>query len=135
MSRGPLEGSFLQDMIGKANIDTFTEQAKLDTPPRSADALTGLEDQEEDDLSRFFFTAMKKYEEDQRTNQRMNRQLNRHLDRLTFLKPSQNNHDMSDVDMESVESKTYNSIHQKAEYDPNDLWMSEPRRPQVAATG
>ena len=37
--------------------------------------------------------------------------------------------------MESVDFKTYNQIHQRAEYDPDDLWMAEPRRPQVSATG
>ena len=44
-------------------------------------------------------------------------------------------YDKPDVDMESVESNTYDQIHQGAEYDPDDLWMDEPRRSQVAATG
>ena len=42
---------------------------------------------------------------------------------------------MPDVDMESVESNTYDQIQQEAEYDPDDLWMAKPRRPQVSATG
>uniref|UniRef100_A0AAV1VC59 Retrotransposon gag domain-containing protein n=1 Tax=Peronospora matthiolae TaxID=2874970 RepID=A0AAV1VC59_9STRA len=41
---------------------------------------------------------------------------------------------MPDMDMESVKSNTYKQIHQRAEYDPDDLWMAEPRRTQVAAT-
>uniref|UniRef100_A0AAV1V3L9 Uncharacterized protein n=1 Tax=Peronospora matthiolae TaxID=2874970 RepID=A0AAV1V3L9_9STRA len=42
---------------------------------------------------------------------------------------------MPNVEMESVGSDIYQHIHEAAEYDPDDLWMSEPRRPQVAATG
>ena len=42
---------------------------------------------------------------------------------------------MKDVDMESVKSNTHNKIHQRAEYDPGDLWMDEYRRSQVDATG
>ena len=34
-----------------------------------------------------------------------------------------------------MESNTYDQIRKRAEYDPDDLWMAEPRRPQVAATG
>ena len=44
-------------------------------------------------------------------------------------------YDKPDVDMESVESNTYDQIHQEAKYDPDGLWMAEPRRPQFAATG
>uniref|UniRef100_A0AAV1TZZ4 CCHC-type domain-containing protein n=1 Tax=Peronospora matthiolae TaxID=2874970 RepID=A0AAV1TZZ4_9STRA len=78
---------------------------------------------------------MKKYEADQRTAQRMNRQPNRHPDHRTFLQPSHESHNMPDVEMESVDSDTYQQIHHGAEYDPDDLWMPEPRRPHVAATG
>uniref|UniRef100_A0AAV1V9C0 Retrotransposon gag domain-containing protein n=1 Tax=Peronospora matthiolae TaxID=2874970 RepID=A0AAV1V9C0_9STRA len=78
---------------------------------------------------------MKKYEVDQRTAQRMNRQPNRYPDRRTLLQPSHESLDMPDVEMESVGSDIYQHIHEAAEYDPDDLWMPEPRRPQVAATG
>ena len=78
---------------------------------------------------------MKKYEADQRTDQRMNRQPNHHPDRLTLLQPSRGNHDIPDVDMESEGTYTYQPLQQKAEYDQDDLWMAEPRRPQVATTG
>uniref|UniRef100_A0AAV1UQP4 Uncharacterized protein n=1 Tax=Peronospora matthiolae TaxID=2874970 RepID=A0AAV1UQP4_9STRA len=104
-------------------------------PRRSAGTRTGLDDQEEGDLSRYFNSAIKRYEADQRTAQRMNRQPNRHPDRRTFFQPSHESHDMPDVEMESVESDTYQQIQHGAEYDPDDLWMPEPRRPHVAATG
>uniref|UniRef100_A0AAV1VKB8 Retrotransposon gag domain-containing protein n=1 Tax=Peronospora matthiolae TaxID=2874970 RepID=A0AAV1VKB8_9STRA len=104
-------------------------------PQRSASTRTGLEDQEEGDLSRYFNSAMKKYEVDQRTAQRMNRQPNRYPDRRTLLQPSHKSLDMPDVEMESVGSDIYQHIHEAAEYDPDDLWMPEPRRPHVAATG
>ena len=42
---------------------------------------------------------------------------------------------MSDVDMVSVESNTHDHIYRRTEYDPDDLWMAEPTRPQVASTG
>ena len=54
----------------------------------------------------------------------MSRQLIYHPDRRTFLQPSRGNQDMPDVDMESVGSDTYQQIHQKAEYDPEDQWMA-----------
>ena len=65
----------------------------------------------------------------------MNQQPSCYPDRRTFPQPSQKIYNKPDVDMESVESNTYDQIHQEAEYDPDDLWMFEPRRPQVAATG
>ena len=65
----------------------------------------------------------------------MKRQPSRDPDRRTFIQPSQEIYDKPDVDMESVESNTYDQIQQRAEYDPDDLWMAEPRRPQIAAIG
>uniref|UniRef100_A0AAV1TG59 Uncharacterized protein n=1 Tax=Peronospora matthiolae TaxID=2874970 RepID=A0AAV1TG59_9STRA len=121
MSLGPSGGTFLKDKIGQANTDAFKGQARSDMPRRSAGTRTGLDDQEEGDLSRYFNSAMKEYEADQRTAQRMNRQPNRHPDRRTFLQPSHESHDMPDVEMESVESDTYQQIHHGAEYDPDDL--------------
>uniref|UniRef100_A0AAV1VHY5 Retrotransposon gag domain-containing protein n=1 Tax=Peronospora matthiolae TaxID=2874970 RepID=A0AAV1VHY5_9STRA len=135
MSLGPSGGRFLKDKIGQAKIDAYKGQAKSSMPQRSASTRTGLEDQEEGDLSRYFNSAMKKYEADQRTAQRMNRQPNRYPDRRTLLKPSHESLDMPDVEMESVGSDTYQQIHHGTEYDPDDLWMPEPRRPHVAATG
>ena len=135
MSLGPSGGMFLKDKIGQAKIDAFKGQTKSDVLQRSAGTRTRLDDQEEGDLSRYFNSAMKKYEADQRTAQRMNRQPSRHPDRRTFLQPSHESQDMPDVEMESVESDTYQQIHHGAEYDPDDLWMPEPRRPHVAATG
>ena len=135
MSLGPSGGVFLKDRIGQAKIDTFKEQAKIDSQLRSAGTLTGLDDQEEGDLSRYFNMAMKKHEAEQRATQRMSRQPSRDPDRRTFPQPSEKIYDKPDVDMESVESNTYDQIHQGAEYDPDDLWMAEPRRLQVAATG
>ena len=135
MSLGPSGGMFLKDKIGQAKIDAFKGQTKSDMLQRSAGTRTRLDDQEEGDLSRYFNSAIKKYEADQRTAQRMNRQPSRHPDRRTFLQPSHESQDMPDVEMESVESDTYQQIHHGAEYDPDDLWMPEPRRPHVAATG
>ncbi|CAI5731159.1 unnamed protein product [Peronospora destructor] len=135
MSLGPSGGMFLKDKIGQAKIDAFKGQAKSDMPQRSAGTRTRLNDQEEGDLSRHFNAAMRKYEADQRTAQRMNRQPTHYPDRRAFFHPSHESHDMPDVEMESVKSDTYQQIHQEAEYDPDDLWMPEPRRPHVAATG
>ena len=67
MYLGPSGGVFLKDRIGQAKIYTFKGQTKVDSQLRSAGALIGLDDQEEGDLSRYFNTAMKKYEADQRT--------------------------------------------------------------------
>uniref|UniRef100_A0AAV1TG46 Uncharacterized protein n=2 Tax=Peronospora matthiolae TaxID=2874970 RepID=A0AAV1TG46_9STRA len=121
MSLGPSGGTFLKDKIGQANTDAFKGQARSDMPRRSAGTRTGLDDQEEGDLSRYFNLAMKEYEADQRTAQRMNRQPNRYPDRRALLQPSHESHDMPDVEMESVESDTYQQIHHGAEYDPDDL--------------
>ena len=129
MSLGPSGGSFLQDRIGKAGIEAFMEQAKIDVQPRSTSTPVRLKYQEENDLSQFFNMAMKKHEVDQRAAQRMNLQPSRDPDRRTFLQPSQEVYDMTDVDMESVESSTYDQTHQRAEYDPDDMRMAEPRRP------
>uniref|UniRef100_A0AAV1VBW5 CCHC-type domain-containing protein n=1 Tax=Peronospora matthiolae TaxID=2874970 RepID=A0AAV1VBW5_9STRA len=135
MSLGPSGGRFLKEKIGQAKIDAYKGQAKSNMPQRSTSTRTGLEDQEEGDLSRYFNSAMKKYEADQRTAQQMNRQPNRYPDRRTLLQPSHESLDMPDVEMESVGSDIYQHIHEAAEYDPDDLWMPEPRRPHVAATG
>ena len=135
MSLVPSGGPFLKDKIGRARIEAFKEKAKLDTQPRSTGAPTGLIDQEVDYLSRFFSTAIKTYETDQRTAQRMNRQPTPHSDQRSFLQPPQENNNMPDVDMESVGSNAYNQIHRRAEYDTDDLWMSELRQLQVAAIG
>ena len=93
-----------------------------------------LEDHEENELSIFLFMAMKKHEAEQRAAQRVNRQPSRDPDRRTFPRPSQEICDMPDANMESVKSNTYDQIRQRAEYDLDDLWMAEPRRPQVATT-
>ena len=135
MSLGPSGGSFLQDRIGKAKIEALKEQTKIDIQPRPTNAPMRLGDQEENYLSRYFNMAMKKHEAEQRADQIMKRQPSRDLDRHVFPQPSQEVYENPDVDMESVESNTYDQIQQRAEYDPDDLWMAEPRRPQVAATG
>ena len=62
MPIGPSGGVFLKDRIGQAKIDTFKEQAKIDSQLRSSGTLTELDHQEEGDLSRSFNTAMMKYE-------------------------------------------------------------------------
>ena len=68
--------------------------------------------------------AIKKHEAGQRAAQRMIRQPSRDPDCGTFLQPSQKIYYKPDVDMESVESNTHDPIHQRAEYDPEDLWMA-----------
>uniref|UniRef100_A0AAV1UBZ8 Uncharacterized protein n=1 Tax=Peronospora matthiolae TaxID=2874970 RepID=A0AAV1UBZ8_9STRA len=88
ISLGPWGGTFIKDKIGQAKTDAYKGQAKSNMPQRSAGTHTGMDDQEEGDLSRYFNSAMKKYEADQRTAQRIDRQPSRHPDRRTLLQPS-----------------------------------------------
>ena len=68
--------------------------------------------------------AMKKNEAEQRVAQRMNRRPSRDPDCRTLPQPSQETSDMPDVDIESVESNTYDQVRERAEYDSDDLWMT-----------
>ena len=58
--------------------------------------------------------------------------MNRRMGQRRFPQPQPESPDVPDVDMESVASE---HVLQKAEYDPDDLWIPEPREPQVATIG
>ena len=128
MSLGPSGGSFLRDRMDRVKIEPAHghRQTEVQLPHDSMGARSSRDGQGA--LDKHFNAAMKKFLDERQREQEMNRRMRQRR----FPQPQPESPDVPDVDMESVASE---HVLQKAEYDPDDLWIPEPRKPQVATIG
>ena len=114
--------------MDRVNIEPTHGYLKTEVQTPRAPARARSNRDEQNALDKTFNAAMEKFLDERQADKEMKQ----HIDRGRVPPPQPEGRDVPDVDMESVVSEPF---LQRAEYDPDDLWIPELRKLQVATIG